>query len=78
MFRYQVREYTDGGPGDRGDVLGYVKGNSVEELRKRFGIKHCFIGFTKISEKYYRTERNIARQAMYMFTNEWKPIRKRK
>jgi len=48
---------------DLGEVVGYVIGESKEQLKAKFGINHSFIDFREIStEEYNKAKENIEKQ----------------
>jgi hypothetical protein len=49
MKIFEKREFTDGGPNDKGFVIGYIKAKSKEEARNILNIKHGFIQLFEIS-----------------------------
>lgn len=50
---FEKREYVDGGPNDRGYVIGYIKADSFEEATKILNIDHSFIQLYEISEEEF-------------------------
>ena len=67
MKLFEMVEWTDGGPLDRGIILGYEKGNSEKELKKRFKINHGFISFREISLEEYNKRKKLAEKNLKMF-----------
>lgn len=66
MNIFEKREYMDGGPNDRGFVIGYIRTNKTrEELRKAQG--HGFIDYIKLSEKQYSQKKKEAQDNLKMF-----------
>lgn len=68
MKIFEKIEYIDGGPNDRGKVIGYVRTTkSREELRSE--IPHGFIDFIEISEELFLKLKKDAENNLYMFLN---------
>ena len=67
MKIFEKKEYIDGGPNDRGVILGYEKGESPEQLKKKYGINHGFIQFREISLEDFKERKKVAwvNYAMY-------------
>lgn len=66
MKLFQKREYIDGGPNDRGIVIGYVRTTKTrEELRSE--MSHGFIDFIEISEELFLKLKKDAESKLKMF-----------
>jgi len=67
MKIFEKKEYIDGGPNDRGVILGYEKGESPEQLKKKYDINHGFIQFREISLEDFKARKKEAwaNYAMY-------------
>ena len=50
---YEIREDQAWGPNDRGHVIGYIKAESKEDARKKYGSDSGFIQFFEISLEEY-------------------------
>lgn len=46
-------EWNDGGPNDKGILLGFEKGFSEKQLKEKYNINHGFISFIEISKETY-------------------------
>jgi len=68
MKIFEVKEFTDGGPNDKGVLIGYEKGESSEQLKKKNGITHGFISFHEISQEEYNRRKEGARRHFESFT----------
>jgi len=67
MKIFEIIEYSDGGPNDRGFVFDYIKTNqTLEELRATR--KHGFIDYREISQAEYNEKKEQAEQQMIMFS----------
>ena len=51
MKIFEIREFIDGGPNDRGFVIGYIESESREELRKNR--PNGFIDYFEIPRAMY-------------------------
>lgn len=69
MKIYEIREYIDGGPNDRGFLTGYVKARSKEHARKKVNMKSGFVQIHEISSERYRERKGAAlrQAAMYKY-----------
>jgi hypothetical protein len=75
---YEIREYTDGGPNDRGFRIGWVKARNKEEARSIWAIKKknisviCtggFLGFSKYSQAEFDKELNDLKRKLAKMEN---------
>jgi hypothetical protein len=63
---FEIREYTDGGPSDRGDVTGYIKtGKTRDQMREENG--HGFTDYIELTKEEYLKKKRIAEQHLEMF-----------
>lgn len=53
MKIFEEIEWTDGGPNDKGSVIGYHYGESESQLKNKYGITHNFISFREITTEEY-------------------------
>ena len=59
MKIFEITEYIDGGPNDRGYIVGYLKTDkTLSELRSER--KHGFIDYNEISEELFNSRKEIA------------------
>jgi hypothetical protein len=66
MKIYEIIELTDGGPNDRGTIVGYIKSNKTkEELKKENN--HGFLLYQEISKSEYLTKRKMVEEKLKMF-----------
>jgi hypothetical protein len=66
MKIYEIIEYSDGGPNDKGTITGYIK---TEESRNHLKAKinHNFIDYNEISEKEFLEKKKKAEDNLKMF-----------
>lgn len=68
---FEKRQYTDGGPNDRGYVIGYIKADSKEEAMRIKNEEHPgslgFIQVHKISEETYEQRKKEAESLSKIF-----------
>lgn len=64
---FEKIQWLDGGPNDKGIVIGYELGESEKQLRKKFKINHGFISFLEISKAEYELRKKEAQQNLKMF-----------
>lgn len=50
---FEEKQYSDGGPNDRGVIIGYVEAESKQAAREKTGITHNFIQFVEIPREEY-------------------------
>jgi hypothetical protein len=63
---FEIREYTDGGPSDRGDVTGYIKTDKTrEQMREENG--HGFTDYIELTKEEYVKRRYTAYKFLEMF-----------
>jgi hypothetical protein len=67
MKIFEIREYNDGGPQDRGDVIGYAKEESLEIAREKHK-KSNWIEVREITSKEYYSKKEQAEAELKMFT----------
>lgn len=65
MKIFEIIQYEDGGPNDRGKVIGYIKINEEEELPKT---STGFKQYHQISIREYNKRKNEALRALDLFT----------
>lgn len=53
---YQIREDQAWGPNDRGHTIGYIRANSKEDAREKYGSDSGFIQFFEISDEDFEIE----------------------
>ena len=69
MAIFEIREYVDGGPSDRGRVIGYKKTDKTrQELREEQG--HSFIDYHEITPEEYLEKRKKVEEELAMFNIE--------
>jgi hypothetical protein len=64
---YEEIHYEDGGPNDKGSILGYHYAESAEELYRKFKINHGFIQFHEISFDSYFEKKEKALNHLKIF-----------
>ncbi len=63
---YEIKEYFDGGPNDRGFLIGFIKTNKTrQELRAENG--HGFIDYHEMSEEEFLKRKKEAFKIYKMF-----------
>lgn len=67
MKIFEELQWTDGGPLDKGTVIGYEHGESEEQLKNKFGINHGFISFREISIEEYNKRKNQLLKQLKLF-----------
>ena len=67
MKLFEIREFIDGGPNDRGNVIGYVKASSIEELKEKR--TNYFIDYIEISEERFLKLKEEVENKLKMFQN---------
>jgi len=66
MKIYEIIEYSDGGPNDKGTIVGYKKSNnSRNHLRAK--INHNFIDYREISEEEFSKRKKEVEKNLKMF-----------
>ena len=68
MKIFEKRQYIDGGPNDRGRVIGYELGESSQQLEEKFGINHGFTQFYEITREEYLRRKNELENELKIFT----------
>lgn len=67
MKIFEKIQLVDGGPNDKGTVIGYERGESEQQLKHKFGINHGFISFREISIKEYTKRKNQLLKQLKLF-----------
>jgi hypothetical protein len=67
MKIFEIREYSDGGPNDKGVVIGYVKANNKTDAKKRAKITNRFKNVYEISRSYYEALKRMAKERYEIF-----------
>ena len=63
---FEIRQFTDGGPSDRGDVTGYIRTDKTrEQMRKENG--HGFTDYFELTEEEYLKRKKHAEKVLAMF-----------
>lgn len=66
---FEIREYTDGGTFDKGDVIGYIQTDKTRnEMVAENG--HGFIDYHEISKEEYLRRKKIAEKVLAVFNIE--------
>lgn len=60
MKIFEKIQYIDGGPNDRGEVIGYIKAHSLQEAKKILNVNHGFIQVYEISKIEFEARKNKA------------------
>lgn len=53
MKIFEKREFSDGGPMDRGTCIGFIRAKDKEIAKKILNINHGFIELREISQKEF-------------------------
>lgn len=64
---FVILKYSDGGPNDKGRVIGYIEATSGLEARKLAGITTGFEDCIEITREKYESEKKKAIEVMKMF-----------
>ena len=63
---FEIREYSDGGTFDKGDVTGYIKTDKTrEQMREENG--HGFIDYLELTKEEYLKKKKSAEEFLEMF-----------
>jgi hypothetical protein len=68
MKIFEKRQFTDGGPNDRGFCIGYIHADTEEEAKRILNIKHGFIQLFEITNEEYEARKEEAAAMLRMFT----------
>ncbi len=64
---FEKVEYSDGGPNDRGTLLGYIFADSKEEAVRILNVCHSFITVREISLEVYNKRKELAGKTSAMY-----------
>lgn len=62
---FEIKEYTDGGPNDKGAVVGYVTANNRKEASKN--LENVFQTVNEISRETYLFRKKQAEEQLKLF-----------
>jgi len=57
---FEKRQFTDGGPNDKGVVIGYIRAPSKQQAAKFLNLNHSFIELNKVTESYFKMKKEAA------------------
>lgn len=64
---FEKKEYSDGGPNDKGVLIGYIEANSREEAENILNVNHGFIQIHEISQEVYENRKRDAENTLQMY-----------
>ncbi len=67
MAKFEKVEYIDGGPNDRGEVIGYIEADTLEKAREILNVDHGFTVVRAISEESYYNAKQKAEERLNQF-----------
>lgn len=67
MKYYEIIEYQDGGPNDKGTIIAYAKGENEEDLSVKKHLTSGFISATEIPLSLFEDRKNKAIKHLAMF-----------
>ena len=70
MKVFEKVQWSDGGPNDKGDVMGYIRASSLAEAKEILNVNHGFLTCREITKEEYNKRRRKAEVALRMFNLE--------
>lgn len=67
MKIFEKLELKDGGPNDKGKVIGYIEASTLEAAKKILNIDHGFIVLNEINLSTFLHRRSLAIEQLKMF-----------
>lgn len=64
---FEKKELSDGGPNDKGTVIGHIMAESIEEANEILNVDHGFIILNEISMETYLERLTVASQELSRF-----------
>ena len=65
---FEKVEYSDGGPNDKGSVIGYIEADSLDEAKVILNVNHNFIQVREITQETYNERKKIAKMEYEMYS----------
>ena len=67
MAIYKKIEWVDGGPNDKGQIIGYIKANTETEAKAILNVDHGFITVHLITDEEYYERLDTAQAQVDLF-----------
>ena len=64
---FEKKRFQDGGPNDKGEIIGYIKAKNLDEVKSILNVNHGFIQVFEISKVEFYKRKSQLKKELRMF-----------